>query len=129
VRASFSIFGEGLNPADCTLALGLEPTTAERKGDSRPNGRPVVRESRWAVETDRRRVYTVNEPLVELLDKLWPCRHKIVRLLEKPQVSAIFSVSVTIHDERPEYCFPPATLQRLAEIGAELCLDIYDYSD
>jgi hypothetical protein len=68
----------------------------------------------WGITIEKRRSYSIDEALTELLDILWPQRKKIMEFLSSNPVSAIFCTNVTINEERPEYCLLPETLQRLA---------------
>jgi len=129
ITSVFGIWGDQLNPAECTRAIGLTPTEVEIKGQDRPEGRPPVPVTHWGITLEKRRSYSIEEPLSELLDLLWPQRERVVEFITSHPVSAAFSTNITINNDRPEYCLSPKTLQRLAYFKVEYCLDIFDYSD
>lgn len=129
ITSAFGIWGDELDPAECTLATGLTPTEFEIKGQSRPGGRPPVPVTNWGITLEKRRYYSLDEALSELLDLLWPQREKVMEFIASHPVSAVFSANVTIHQDRPEYNLSPHTLQRLAYFKVEFCLDIFDYRD
>ncbi len=83
----------------------------------------------WGITIEKRRVFSIDEALVELLNILWPQRAKILEFLSTHHLSATFCTNVTIYEGRPEYCLSPETLQRLAYFKTEYCLDIFDYSE
>ncbi len=129
ITSAFGIWGDELDPAECTLATGLTPTELEIKGQPRPGGRPPVPVTNWGITLEKRRLYSLDKALSELLDLLWPQREKMLEFIASHSVSAIFSANVTIYQDRPEYNLSPDTLQRLAYFKVEFCLDIFDYRD
>lgn len=129
INTFFEIAGDDLDPEECTRRIGLTPTEAEISGRSRPGGRLPVRVTHWTIKLEKRRVYTIDEPLTELLDILWPKRSKIMTFLLSQPFPATFGTNVTIYEDRPEYCLSPETIQRLAYFKSEYCLDIFDYRD
>lgn len=129
ITSAFGIWGDQLDPVECTRAIGLTPTEVEIKGQSRPEGRPPVPVTHWGITLEKRISYSIEEPLSELLDLLWPQRERVVEFITSHPVSAIICTNITINKDRPEYCLSPETLQRLAYFKVEYCLDIFDYSD
>ena len=129
ISTDFGIWGDLLDLSECTRQIGLAPTTEETKGQARPNGRPPARETYWGIATQKRRLLSIDDSLVELIEILWPHRFEIVEFLSSKPHSASFETKVTIYAERPEYCLSAQTLQRLSFFGIEYCLDIFDCSE
>lgn len=129
INAGLGIWGDDLDPDECTRFTGVSPTKVEIKGQLRPEGRPPVRVTTWGISIERKNSYSIDEVLTELLDLIWPQREAIIEYLAQHSVSAIFAVNVTLWKERPEYCLGAETLRRLAHFGVEYCLDIFDYRE
>lgn len=128
ISAEFVILGEPLDLELLSSKIGRRPTSAERRGDFRPEGRPAARSSYWAVSLERARGDSIDERVEILLGELEPYQEAICELLKSLELRAVVSVGVTIHRERPEYCLSRQTLAGLASLGCEFCLDIFDYS-
>ena len=129
ITTAFGIWGDQLDPTECTRITGLEPTEVEIKGQPRPGGRPPVPVTNWGITLEKRRSFSIDQPLVELLDLLWPRRSNLLEFLSTHDVSSIFFSTITIYEERPEYCLSPDTLRRLSYFKTQYCLDIFNYSE
>jgi hypothetical protein len=129
ITTFFGIWGDHLNPDECTRVIGLLPTEVELKGQARPQGRPQVPVTSWTIKIEKLKSHSIDQPLAKLLSIVWPQRSQILRFIALGSVSAVFGTNVTIYEERPEYCLSPTTLRRLAYFKVEYCLDIFDYSN
>jgi hypothetical protein len=116
-----SIEGETLDAERLVLSLAL-PKTIEVKlaGRSRRSVPAVV------IELGKRRPFTIDQCVSELLDILWPHRELISRALAEAAATGALMLSVWIHKERPVYSLSADSLQRLAELGVAYQLEVYD---
>jgi hypothetical protein len=101
----------------------------ERQGDPRPSPRPPVKQSTWRVECKNRRIQSIDEGIREVLDIVWPHRAEIRKVLSELKLSATFISYVRIHDLGVVYEILPQTLARMADLGAEWAMDLYDSSE
>ena len=128
IEASFIISGEGFDPHACAAKFGLEPTEVTVRGEPRPGKRPNAPSTSWSIDI-RRRAYSIDEVVKEVLDTLWSRRESIKDFTQSASLKITFNSNVKIFAERPLYCLSPATLERMAYFQAEFCLDIFDLSE
>ncbi|SRR6266849_5432746 len=128
VEAAFIISGEGFDPHSCAAIFGLEPTAVSVRGEPRPGKRPKAPSTSWSLGV-RRRAYSIDEVIEEVLDALWPRREAIKDFTQSASLKITFISHVKIFAERPQYCLSPATIERMAYFRAEFGLDIFDLSE
>ena len=129
ITSSFSISGPDFDPADCTLATGIEPSVAALKGQKRrPKSRFKLLTSVWEVSAIKEESGSIDDGMVEVLDYLWPKKESLKAYLRRSKWSARFSTSLTVFDKRPLYVLGPETLSRMSYFGVDYTLDIHDYS-
>lgn len=130
ITSSFEIMGEHLDPRECSEVIGIEPTmfSAEprTRGTWLPSGRPNVVYPFWRLELRKVPGDDINEGLISLLARLWPRREQVLLVTRRPGISAGFSTTVTIFDDRPVYRLAPETLRRLGFFELEWGLDVID---
>jgi hypothetical protein len=132
ITSFFAIFDEDLDPEECTASLGLTPdvmTRAIKTGVYLPGGKPHFKKASWEIRLDKEPAWEIETGLCKVIDTIWPHREKIIDYLSSTGFQAIFGSNVTIHASRPLYILSPETLGRMATLGAEFSLDIFDYSE
>ena len=129
LTTDFCISGWDFDPAICTTALGMEPSQVWRQTNKYILGQTRLPNICWSVGFTKRPLYSVSEAVDEVLDVIWSKRESIKQfsISEEFQVSIV--CNVTIEDDRPVYDLSLKTIQCLAELGCDFCLDIFDYSD
>jgi hypothetical protein len=63
-----------------------------------------------------------------LLERLWERKDAVREIGHAAECTGTFVLNIHIREDRPEYCFSPETLSRLAFFGFELCMDIFHSS-
>jgi hypothetical protein len=126
----FVISGRDFDTDKCSESLGLEPSVIWRQRLELLKSRDDLANTEWRIGFDKRPLYSLDEAVREVLDVIWPARDRIRAFLSSSGgLEAILACSVNIQVDRPEYCVSPITMEKLAELHCELCLDIFDYSD
>jgi hypothetical protein len=130
ITAFFWLSSEDLDPVAVTDAIGLQPTTAYRKGETWSVGPKQLRRKTgsWSLDV-RRWVYSTDAVVSELLDSLWPRRQSIVSYCLEHDLAPTMACNISIHHDRPVYDFKLPTLEKLSELRCELLLDVFDYSE
>lgn len=128
LNTSFWLTGECFDPRDFTKIVEMVPTDHGVRGQIR-TPRPPVPETFWRLSLEGRRCYEIDEALAELLDLLWPKREAIRSFAKSTGAAVGFDTNVTILEDRPVYSLSPRSLSRMAYLGADYGLDIFDYSD
>jgi len=129
ITTEFYVAGDSLDPDACTRDLGIEPTEIWRQ--KRPDLIPRTDLSAvsWIIRISKRPYYSVDEAVAEILDVIWPARQSVQEFVSKNAVDVGINCNVTIAVDRPVYELSRRTIERLADIGCEFGLDIFDYSD
>ena len=117
------------DPTDVARRIPITATSMERQGDPRPSPRPPVKHSTWNVECKDRRIQSIDEGIREVLEIVWPHRTEIRKALSELKLSSAFVSYVRIHDLGVVYEILPDTLARMADLGAEWNMDLYDFSE
>lgn len=121
---------DDLEPAEVTDALGLAPTLAFAKGDPFPpdtRSGQAGRRRRWGIwrlESTLPASAELDEHLRSLLDQLDP-RAAAIRAYAEDGFRVHFFCGLFLDSTNEELSLPPATLARVAQLGASLDLDIY----
>jgi Domain of unknown function (DUF4279) len=124
-KASFCIFGETLQPDDINRDLGLQATNSGLKGRRQskyPRARPL-RTSIWMLDSPLDDHLSLQDHLNWLLDALEPklnVVHGIARQYDSKLICGYSSES-----EQGGCTFDVALLDRLANLGVPLVLDLY----
>ena len=128
ISASITISGdENLSFADCTKAVGVEPTkTFVRQFDYDDS---VVGARQWSVGFSKQRFESINDAMKAALEKISGAEDRLVEFARRYNYAISISCCVTIYEERPLYELEPEVLQVLARLGATFLLDIIDYSN
>lgn len=128
ISAFFVISGKGFDTTECTVETGIKPTEVWRQGREDLKQREDLPDTSWSVGFDGRRLYSINDAVVEVLAVIWPRRRPIRTYLTRAGLQATFCCDVTIHVDRPEYVLEPDVIRKMAWLGAGFGLDVFDYS-
>src|SRR5437773_10682014 len=82
ITTSFVISGDNLDPDVCTKVISLTPTEMRVKSKTkRANGTVYRASASWSLDCEKRRIYSIEDVLLELLQMLWLHRTKILAYL------------------------------------------------
>jgi hypothetical protein len=130
---SISVFltlaGRDFDPDECTRAIGVAPTEVWTQRRDQLRARADLDNVVWSVGIDEASHDSVSDAVDAVLDLIWPRRDAIVRHAEQRGLRIAMSCTVRIHADAPEYSLSARTIQRLAELKAELVLDIFDHRE
>ena len=122
---SLRLFSDDLDPAAISALLHAQPTMSHRKGDvlRSKRGDRVCKRGRWILRCEGDPGATLAELIDQLLDQLTP------ELAAWSSLSARCDMDLFcglfLEEENRGLTLPASTLQRLAERGLALGLDIY----
>jgi hypothetical protein len=128
VRVVVALTGDTLDFAALEKAGLPEPHLKSRRGELRATGWPPSPETIWAYERQQA-ADSLETPIKLLLDDLDPYIKAICELGRNDGAACKLLVTVTIKNERPVYELSAHTIARLSSLGADLSLDIFDYSE
>ncbi len=124
----FYIAGWDFDPAICTLAIGLDPSEIWKQEHKHLLGQKDIPNISWNLCRKKQRSYSVSEAVDEVLDLIWHKREEVIRFSMNSNFNVGVTCSVTIHEDRPTYDLSLTTIKRMAGLGCEFSLDIFDYS-
>jgi hypothetical protein len=124
VKVYFKITGFDCPPSNITNLIGIEATKTWLKGDlTHPKAIIKHRQNGWMLQSSLSKDTPLREQIESLLDIVLP-RKGVLRKLpngsEKSILCAVYSV-----DGRPDISLPADVIIAIAEIGANLDLDLY----
>jgi hypothetical protein len=128
IYSGLMFLGEDLDPDEITVATGLVPYRARRRGEwMGRTGRRRPRGTWWFVTLDLRDTTDASlDDLFALLEPAWPA---LIQLGTKWET--YIECFVKIYDGPPDgepwYGFRSRHVRRAAELGASLAIDDYDF--
>lgn len=126
-RVTLGIHGAELDPAEISKLLGCPPTSAHRRGDPRASGLPPWPQGCWLLCVEGE-APTRPEELVDQLLRGLPMDTAIwEHLRTKYTVRVTFGIH--IGDWNRGFELSPASVERLASLGAPVGFDIYVDAD
>ena len=124
----FVISGRDFDPEKCSEILGLKPSAIWRQKLEHLKSRNDLANTEWQIGFDKRPRYSLDEVVSDVIELICSMRDRILEFLSGSNLKATLTCSVSIQADRPEYCLSQLTLEKLAELHCEFCLDIFDYS-
>lgn len=128
LKTYFCISGWDFDPAMVTSAIGLEPSEVWKQKHAHLLHRKDIPNTCWSLGRGEQQNYSVSEAVDEVLDLIWPKRAEIKKFVMNDSFDVGIDCSVTIWEDRPVYDLSAKVIKRLADLGCEFGLDIYDYS-
>jgi hypothetical protein len=127
VRVTLALYCEDLDPDEVSRALGVQPTSAHRRGERKGPRSPAYRKGAWLLTEEGHEAEHV-APVIERL------------LRQLPEAPAVWNELRTQHDVQLRFglhmsgwnkglVIPRELVDRMASIGATLDFDIYAYGD
>ena len=129
ISVTFSIHGGDFDPDDCSAKIGREPTEIWRQKRSDLAVRPDLAGLAWILATPWAPQDSVDEAVRALLDEIWGHRDEVLAYVQRHALSIVVECSVRIWSLDPLYNLTVETIQRLAHLGAEFALGLYDYRE
>jgi hypothetical protein len=123
VRVTLALYSEDLEPDEVTRALGVQPTSAHRRGERRGPRSPPYRQGAWFL-TEQSREREGAEPAIERLLKQVPNDAALWLLLGgKHDVQIRLGLHMSSWNEG--FVIARELVARIAVLGATLNFDIY----
>jgi len=127
VNVALALYSEELEPEEITLALGVQPTSAHRRGERRGSSSPPSLSGAWLLKEHGRDA----EPAEAVIDRL------LKQLPEDPAVWRNLSIRHKIQFRfglhmtgwNKGLSIPSKQVTRIAELGASMEFDIYAYGE
>ena len=122
--ASLCIYGDDLDPPELTQLLGIEPTSSKRRGDAIRRGRTAPR-GVWIFTTRDICDSEDSSVHIAMLSQLTHPQAEALKGLQDRYLLRVF-VYWSLEDGNGGPVIDPQSLGWLAEIGAELHVDLYE---
>jgi hypothetical protein len=127
VNVTLALYSEEMEPEEVSRALGVEPTSAHRRGESRGSRSPPAPSGAWFLKSHSHGA----EPAGAVVDRL---------LKQLPEDPAVWRDLRMRHDIQIRFglhmtgwnkglSIPLKQVKRIAELGASMEFDIYAYGD
>ncbi|NOS82620.1 MAG: DUF4279 domain-containing protein [Nitrospira sp.] len=120
--------GEGLDPEEFTLLVGLQPTWSGKNGELSSNPMAAkrgvrVQETFWRIEIEQE-TYSMDEGIQDVLTRMWPYREKVraYRVI-RPNIRMGVTSVIHINQDRPVYDISLDSITKLAELGCSFMID------
>jgi hypothetical protein len=127
VNVTLALYSEELEPEEVSRALGVEPTSAHRRGESRAPGRPPYLSGAWLLKVHGRDA-APSEAVIDQLLKQLPEDPAVWRDLSmRHDIQVRFGLHMTGWNKG--LSIPSKQVMRIAELGASMEFDIYAYGE
>lgn len=125
------IFSDDFDADTVTERVGLMPTESLVKGSVKLIG-PIGKEARipirhhaWILRSSKPKSVSIDAHLANIFEQIAPYTNAIKKLVETTTCEAELSIGQYYYHCNPGFHFTTEHLNKLAEIGAELDLDVY----
>jgi hypothetical protein len=127
VNVTLALYGEELEPEEVSRALGVEPTSAHRRGERRGPGIPPYLSGAWLLKERGGDAESAEAVLDRLLKQL-PEDSAVWRDLSmRHSIQVGFGLHMTGWNKG--LSIPLKQVRRIAELGASMEFDIYAYGE
>jgi Domain of unknown function (DUF4279) len=126
-RITLALYSTRLTPREISLRLGLSSDDAHKIGDRRGPRSPAFKTHRWSIGSGIDDAESVSEHLAALHSRIGAARDALRELIAADLVSAKVWVFHHVENWNPGMVLSHAEMAALAELGADLALDIYVY--
>ena len=127
VNVTLALYSEELEPEEISRALGVEPTSAHRRGESPGPSSPPAPSGAWLLSEHGRDAELAEAIIDRLLEQLPedPAVWRDLRMRHDIQVR----LGLHMTGWNKGLSIPLKQLTRIAELGASIEFDIYAYGD
>lgn len=131
IACEFLLTGVGFNPDEITILLGIQPTKTWRLGDLVPRTSLRRKHDGWLLSIgyehlDEEHSIDLMSQVRRLFDRLQPDTAKLIDICTRLQLESSLNCVLYIRgNERPAVHFDPDIIQWLAQLQAEIDIDLY----
>ena len=131
IAAQFMLSSPQFNPDEVTVFLGIQPTKTWRCGDKIPKTSLRRKHDAWILSTgsaelDQEHSIDLIKQVHSLLDHLRPHTAKLKKICVQLNLEATLSCVLYVEgDDRPAIHFAPDLVKWLAELHADIDIDLY----
>jgi Domain of unknown function (DUF4279) len=127
VNVTLALYSDELEPQEISRALGVEPTSAHRRGERRGPRSPPAPSGAWLLTTPGRDAERVEDVIDRLLKQLPEDLMTWRDLRMRHDIQVRFGLHMTGWNKG--LSIPLKQVTRIAELGASMEFDIYAYSE
>jgi hypothetical protein len=121
----FTLIGR-FNPDEVSEKLGISPTKTWRFGESIQKTLASYKHDGWRLSTNEVETLDLDKQLKKIWDIIHPFNSKIINICEDLKLDAEIACSVDVEgDQYPALYFERESIKRIAELNAELDIDIF----
>jgi hypothetical protein len=125
VNVTLALYGEELEPDEISCALGVQPTSAHRRGERRGSRSPPYSSGAWFLK-EHGRDAELAEAIIDRLLKQLPENPAVWCALSiRHEIQFRFGLHMTRWNKG--LSIPLKQVTRIAELGASMEFDIYAY--
>jgi hypothetical protein len=131
IASEFLLIGVGFNPDEITALLEIQPTGTWRLGDLVPRTALRRKHDAWFLSTgyenlDDEHSIDVMSQARCLFDRLQPATAKLIEICTRLKLESALNCVLYIEgNDRPAVYFEPYIVQWLAQLHAEIDIDLY----
>jgi hypothetical protein len=125
ISVALTLTGSDLNPDDITSRLDLEPTRTWRLGDQILNTSLKREHGGWSLSTDRKPVIDLQDQLDLILREVQAQTDALNELANERNFNVELACVIYVSDETPVIHFDAEVVELLAELNAEIDIDLY----
>jgi len=129
IKTCFVISGDNFHPDEFTQAIGISPTSYHVKDTVLEEERPPAPISEWILESDWDSKDNIDDGIKEILEILQPFISKITEFCNNQNLGRFVISAVEIYTDRPELVLSEESVSKMAVLGVEYSIDLYDYRE
>lgn len=128
LSAYFTLTNFEVEPEVITNSLNVSPSKTWKKGDLvRPNTNSREKENGWQLKSNPDSSEELENHIQFIIESLRPNWDKLVKLASSCHIE--LSCVIYIEDEVPSIHFDRKLIEQLAELKAEIDIDLYDFTE
>src|SRR5947207_9065115 len=125
ISAALTLTGSGYDPDEITQQVGVTPTDTWRLGERIQNTALRHKHDGWSFSTGLQESFDLSQQVRTLLDQLQPYFAALTNCCRRWSLEAEIECVIYAEGQIPAIHFDPDDVKRIAELGAEIDVDLY----
>jgi hypothetical protein len=113
------------DPDEISRRLGIEPSETNRAGDAMGQSPMRRRRNSWRLDSTVDAPYDVEKHALAILDRVAPAQEAVRELAQRCSVELKVVIYANTEQSFPGLSFTRETLRRIADLAADLDIDVY----
>lgn len=126
ISVSLVVGGDDFDPETLSQRMDIAPTRVWSQKIQHLRERSDLPNCEWEYKLEKLETGSIDDAIRKVLDVFWEKKDSLRDFVADNKLSVAIVLYVFNEEMDPEYVISPNTMKRLAECGAELCMQLDD---